>query len=386
MGRIDRYILSQLLIVFGFAALVLVMIYWINRAVMLFDSLIADGQTAWVFLEFTALSLPAIVKLVLPLAAYVAVLITVNRLAGDSELTVMRASGMSPWRLARPVLAFGLLVGVTVGILAHRLEPAAAQRLASREAEIAETATARLLREGEFASAADGVTIYVAEVTAQGEFRGLLLEDRRNAAQPTTYTAAEAYLVRVPSGPQLVMVDGQIQRLDASGRLLVTTFDDLAYDLAPLLGGGESGRRDLRSLPTVALLFPDAETLRSTQADAARLRIEALERFAETALPPVAVLIALAAMLQGEFSRLGLWPQIALAVALAVAVKAVEASMVQAARADPAAHWPLVFVPTAGGLAVAAGLLWRATVPRRQRGRRTRESRPHRGDTGGAAA
>jgi lipopolysaccharide export system permease protein len=366
LGRIDRYILSQLLLVFGLAALVLVMIYWVNRAVMLFDHLISDGQTAWVFLEFTALSLPAIVKLVLPLAAYVAVLIATNRLAGDSELAVMRATGMSPWRLARPVLVFGVLVGATVAVLAHRLEPAAAQRLASREAEIAETATARLLREGEFTSAADGVTVYVAEVSARGEFRGLLLEDRREAARPVTYTAAEAYLVRGPTGPQLVMVDGQIQRTDPAGRLIVTTFADLAYDLGPLLGGGESARRNLRSLPTAALLFPDEAVIRATGSDAGRLRVEAVERFAEMLLPPVAVLIALAAMLQGEFSRLGLWPQIALAVVLAVVVKGVEASVVQASRADPS-RWPIVFLPVAGGLAVAAGLLWRATLPRRPR-------------------
>ena len=42
MGRIDRYLLSQLMAVFGLAALVLVLVYWINRAVVLFDQLIAE--------------------------------------------------------------------------------------------------------------------------------------------------------------------------------------------------------------------------------------------------------------------------------------------------------------------------------------------------------
>ncbi|MCP4819364.1 MAG: LPS export ABC transporter permease LptF, partial [Shimia sp.] len=38
MSRFDRYILSQLLTLFGFFALVLVSVYWVNRAVVLFDS------------------------------------------------------------------------------------------------------------------------------------------------------------------------------------------------------------------------------------------------------------------------------------------------------------------------------------------------------------
>ncbi|MEO6300594.1 MAG: LPS export ABC transporter permease LptF, partial [Paracoccaceae bacterium] len=46
MTRFDRYLLSQLLTMFGFFALVLVGVYWINRAVGLFDQLIGDGQSA----------------------------------------------------------------------------------------------------------------------------------------------------------------------------------------------------------------------------------------------------------------------------------------------------------------------------------------------------
>ena len=49
--------LSQLMVLFGFFALVLVSIFWINKAVRMFDKLIGDGQPAWVFFEFTALTL-----------------------------------------------------------------------------------------------------------------------------------------------------------------------------------------------------------------------------------------------------------------------------------------------------------------------------------------
>ena len=61
--------LSQLMMLFGFFALVLVAVYWVNRAVQLFDRLIADGQSAWTFLEFTALTLPYVIRIVLPSAA-----------------------------------------------------------------------------------------------------------------------------------------------------------------------------------------------------------------------------------------------------------------------------------------------------------------------------
>ena len=104
MSRYDRYVLSQLLLFFGFFALVLVAVFWINRAVVLFDRLIGDGQSALVFLEFTALALPNLIRMVLPMAAFAAAIYVINRLNSESELTVMQATGSSPWRMARPIL------------------------------------------------------------------------------------------------------------------------------------------------------------------------------------------------------------------------------------------------------------------------------------------
>ncbi|HBQ48692.1 MAG TPA: LPS export ABC transporter permease LptF, partial [Hyphomonas atlantica] len=119
MPRFDRYVLSQLMVLFGFFALVLVSVYWVNRAVSLFDELIADGQSAGVFLEFTALSLPNVIRLVLPIAAFIAAVYVTNRLTSESELVVVQSSGFSPFRLARPVAMFGLLVALLMAVLVH---------------------------------------------------------------------------------------------------------------------------------------------------------------------------------------------------------------------------------------------------------------------------
>ena len=117
MARFDRYMLSQLMVLFGFFSLVLVLIYWINRAVVLFDQLIADGQSAGVFLEFTALSLPSVMRLALPLAAFAAAVYVTNRMSTESELTVVQATGYSPFRLARPVFFFGIIVALMMSAL-----------------------------------------------------------------------------------------------------------------------------------------------------------------------------------------------------------------------------------------------------------------------------
>ena len=194
MARFDRYMLSQLMVLFGFFALVLVSIYWINRAVKLFDRLIGDGQTAMVFAEFTALTLPSVIRVVLPIAGFAATLYVTNRLSTESELTVMQSTGFSPWRLARPVLYFGLIVGVMVAMLANVLVPASLKQLQLRETEISQNVTARLLTEGTFLHPTDGVTFYIREIAPDGRMNDVFLSDRRDPSESVTHTAASAYL------------------------------------------------------------------------------------------------------------------------------------------------------------------------------------------------
>ncbi len=351
--------------VFGLASLVLVMVYWINRAVVLFDQLIADGQSAWVFLELTALALPSIVKLVLPLAAFAATLYALARLAGESELTVMQATGASPWQLARPVLVFGLIVAALVSILTHVLAPAALGRLDDRQDEIAETATARLLREGAFISPNSGLTLYIREITPEGELRGLLLSDSRDPSVSVTYTASSAYLVRGDDGPQLVMVDGMIQRLFRDGtRLLTTTFSDLAYDLGPFMPEASRGTRSSRERSTLELLRDGPRVARETGKSEAQIFAEAHDRFAETLLAPAATLMGLGCLLLGQFSRFGVWRQVILAILLVIGVNGIQSASVQAVRRDPTL-WPVSYLPALTGFALAALLLALSARPRR---------------------
>ena len=355
--------LSQLMTLFGFFSLVLVMVYWINRAVILFDQLIADGQSATVFLEFTALSLPQVITIVLPLSAFAASLYVTNRMSNEAELTVVQATGFSPFRIARPVAIFGLLVTLLMSALVHVLAPAALTRLNAREAQIAETTTARFLREGSFITPVDGVTVYIREITPGGELQDIFLSDQRADSEHVTYTAARAYLVQGTRGPQLVMVEGSIQTLRTAERSLVTTgFDDLVYDLAPLLPQGAATRRSSREFATPALLSPTPETVAATRKEAPVLRAEAHDRVAESLLALVAALLGFATLLVGQFSRFGVWRQIVAAIFLVILVKGIE-TLTTAAIRDAPDRWYLAYVPVLAGMAIVLLLLTRAARP-----------------------
>jgi len=363
--RFDRYVLSQLLLLFGFFALILVSIYWINRAVVLFDQLIADGQSAGVFLSLSLLTLPNVIRMVLPIAAFVATVYTVNRLTVESEFVVAQATGMSPWRLARPVVAFGLVATLLMGVLVHVLVPQSRIALAEREAEIEANVTARILSEGRFLHPTDGVTFYIREITPRGVLRGVFLSDAREPGARTTYMAAEGYILRdEDSGqPALVMLDGTAQTYDEGAqRLSTTVFDSFSYDVSDLAGEAGRDRRDVREYPTPVLFAPTPEALAATGDEVGDFLYEAHLRVVQPFTPLIAALVGFAALRLGGYSRFGVWKQIGLAVGVILLVQLGENAVADAARRDTSL-WPLVYAPFLGGLALALAMLWLAAHP-----------------------
>jgi len=365
VSRFDRYLLSQLLALFGFFSLVLVAIYWVNRAVSLFDQLMSDGQTALVFLEFTLLTLPNVIKLVLPISAFVAALYAGNRLMQDSEFVVMQATGFSSARLARPVLYFGMIAAVMMLVLTNWLVPLSRTEMRARSAEMAENITSQFLRDGEFMHPAKGVTLYIRAITPQGELKDFLLEDARRPERPTLYLAHSAVLVRGDAGPKLLLVDGQAQEIDrTTGRLAVTRFEDFTVDIGGMLTRSVSRSGNVDELSTLQLIRADEASQELTGMKPAQLQLEGHNRLAQPFLAAAAALAGFSCLLVGSFSRFGPWRQILGAVFLGIVVQLVNTwSNAWAGIAE--GRWPMAYAAPILGLVLSGLLIWWSQQPRR---------------------
>jgi lipopolysaccharide export system permease protein len=350
--------LSQLLLLFGFFALVLVALFWINRAVVLFDRLIGDGQSALVFLEFTALGLPKLITTVLPIATFAGAVYVTNRMSSESEMTVLQSTGSSPWRLARPVFIYGLCVAAMMSVLSHFLVPMAQAELTHRENEISQNITASLLREGQFLHPTQNVTFYTRLIDSSGVLRDVFLSDRRDPAEGVIYTAAEAYLVRNGEGTTLIMVDGLAQRLNKSDtRLATAKFRDFSFDISTLVNQSTGGSQSAPNLISPRLMV-DWDTVSAlTGDDKGTIAEELHARFAQPLFCIVAALVGYATLLLGGFSRFGVWREIAIAFALLIAIDGIRGSLVDTVRED-ASRWPLLYLPSLVGALLVIGMLW----------------------------
>lgn len=358
VAKFDKYLLSQLIVLFGFFTLVLVMIYWINRAVILFDQLIANGHSALVFLEFSALTMPSVIHLVLPFSAFAASLYCANRLAADSELVVVQSTGYSPFRLARPVLFFGVIVGLMFAVLAHFLTPASAVRLKDRQTELAQNASARLLQEGKFFHPAKGITFFIGRIDVEGTLNDIFLDDQRASDYKSTFAAKTAHLVNDADRTLMVMTDGISQTLTIPGQNLTSTrFDELVFDLNSLLAQTVQRTVSAHEMSTPALFQFQSETPSAAPQEVANMLREAHGRFAQSIFCVISALVGFSAILMGGFSRFSLWKQIVAAIVVLIIIKVFDNVLVDKAGQDPAL-WPLVYVSSAIGAVFVLLMLW----------------------------
>lgn len=369
------------MVVFGFFALVLVLVYWINQAVRLFDQLIGDGHSTLVFLELSALTLPNVIRLALPIAGFVASIYVTNRLISESELLVVQANGFSPARLARPSLYFGLIVMVMVLVLNHYLVPTARATLVEREAELSANVSARMLTAGEFVHPGNGTTFYVREITSQGELRDIFLS-RHGGPEETasSYTARRAYLVNRVDGPKLLMFEGSLQILDKETRqLTVSLFEDFSFDLNEAFEPDSEVRYTYNHVSTAELLEADPDRAEELRTSPGKMVAVAHQRTSAALIALVLPVIGTVSLLLGGFSRFGLWRQITLATLLMIALSIVDTLALDAVEKN-VALWPLAYLaPLVGALTIPA-LIWLASRPKRRllasRRRRRRTEAP----------
>lgn len=357
MTRLDRYILARLFGVFALLALVLIGVAWVGRAMELFERVVGDGHSMGIFVQFTVFSLPALLQDMLPITAFVVSVRATLALLGSNELAAAQAAGLSPLRLARPVLYFGLTLGAFLAVLMHGLLPAAHGQRAALQAEVAQNITSALLQPGVFQHPADGLTVFISEIAEDGTLTGVFISDQSSSSDRIDYTASRALLVVERTGPKLVMIDGFAQIYNQrSGRLFTTTFSDFTYDL------GEQGpgalRRNLRELSTRELLNPTEALLAETRASTSRALHELASRFTEPMMPIIWALLGFSVLIAARFSRLGFWRPVMGAVVIMALMAAMNNTIDGVVMRDKGLIWMMGLPPLLGLGVVFSILLW----------------------------
>ena len=117
LGILDRYVASAYLRVAALSAVAMAGIFYISTFLDLSDK-VFRGQATWGMLfAYFWYATPQYVYYILPLAVLLAALVTIGLLTKNSELVVMKACGISLYRVALPMLVTAIFAGGVLFVL-----------------------------------------------------------------------------------------------------------------------------------------------------------------------------------------------------------------------------------------------------------------------------
>ena len=109
MKILNWYVTRGFLLAFGMAIAILTFGMTGANLIKVFD-LVSQGISFWTFLKFTGYILPIVLTFTVPWAVMVAVMLVFGRMSADSEITAMRACGISILQIVSPILIFTFLL------------------------------------------------------------------------------------------------------------------------------------------------------------------------------------------------------------------------------------------------------------------------------------
>jgi len=294
MGSIGRYMFRSTLGAFLITLVSLTVVIWFTQAMRDFDLITSQRQTLLVFVGITGMIIPLLVMMIAPIALVMAAAHVLNKLSSDSEIIVMNAAGVSPWRLLRPFLAAAVVVSLLVAVIAAYLSPRSLRELRDWGAHVRADILTNIVQPGRFTTVGGNLTFHIADRRPNGLLVGIFVDDRRDPNEHSTYLAEQGEIVKTDTASFLVLEGGSIQRMEAGQRdPRIVTFDRYPFDLSQFTGGPQNVVYTVREQYIWDLLWPRPDdALYKAQPD--QYRSELHDRLATPLYPFAFVILAYA--------------------------------------------------------------------------------------------
>jgi LPS export ABC transporter permease LptF/LPS export ABC transporter permease LptG len=307
MRILTRYILREVVSHAAIGAAIFTFILFTKDLGHILELVVRNSAPLGSVLQVVSLSLPLAFTITIPAGVLVGVLIGLSRLAADSEITAMRASGIGVWSFLRILGIFVLgawLVSMLNGVYLAPYSQAALGRLSDRlkTAQASFEVQPRVFYEG-----FPKIVLYVQDVhggTRAAIWKGVFLADNSTPGSPRIWQAEQGILVSEgPTRLHLHLVNGSTHETDAKDpdRYQISSFQqtDIPIELP-----AADNKPDVEPVP-VSEMTTRQLLEQASSAPPATARWYLIEFHRRLALPAACVVLALVGIPLGLSSKKG---------------------------------------------------------------------------------
>jgi lipopolysaccharide export system permease protein len=179
----------------------------------------SDGEIpAKLIFTLVSLNMPEMGLLMLPLSLFIGILTTYGRLYAESEITVMKATGIGNRFLIRASLYLAVITMVLSGVNSLWLAPWSENQEAQVKNRLAHESSVDLLQQGRFQATPDGSSVVFIDAIDNKQLKNVFVAQiqPKNSALPSVMFADS----------------GDVKQL-SDGRQIITLYDGTRYEGVP---------------------------------------------------------------------------------------------------------------------------------------------------------
>ena len=219
-----RYVLKELIGPFLASLFGITFLFVVDFLVKILDNVLSKGLPASTVIEIFVLNLAWMLSLSIPMAVLVASLMTFGRMSGDQEITAVKAAGISPLSLMRPVLLVALLLSVLMVVFNNWVLPEANHRSVELMNAVSRKKPHVFIDAGRLITQFPGVQLWVNRIDpVSGTLYGIQIFEMEKKGAPRIVYADSASMDYVDNGATLML------RLRSGETHLVDPDDDDNY-------------------------------------------------------------------------------------------------------------------------------------------------------------
>ena len=214
---IYRYILKAHIAPFFGSFFVLMALFVLQFVMKFMDQLIGKGLSGAVIIELMIMNLAWMVVLAVPMAVLIATLMAFGGLSSSSEITAMKATGISLYKMILPVLLCAGGLAYFMIVFNNKILPEANHRSKTLMMDIRKKKPTLTLVPGLFSQDMPGLSILVRKTfETTNELQGVTIYNHSNPQKNTLITAKRGIISFTADYKRLIMdlFDGEIYELD----------------------------------------------------------------------------------------------------------------------------------------------------------------------------
>ena len=166
------------------------------------DDLMGKGLSTLVILELLIYISASLIPLALPLAILLSSIMTFGNLAENNELTALKSSGLSLYRIMKPLTVVVLIIALCTFYFANYVIPVSNLKWHSLIYDIQNTKISSIITPGVYSQELDGYAIKVEE-GSENSFKGIIIHDHTSPDVIKTVKADEGRIYKSENGKYL---------------------------------------------------------------------------------------------------------------------------------------------------------------------------------------